>query len=497
MSRPLWAFEKTLQTRMMTDSTSDQIVAWLKSDDNNEDTLRVHGDEWLAMNDVRVNAAIAMYGQCERTLEQLFLSTINTGLCIDLLKAIAANPHINIRTKDQILDRWLQADGIRDKDYEVALCLFLNPEIRPFEVMTILTDSRGGRRPEVKMDVKRQLHAVQYLTMNARNNDGWYESNLNDINHSGLFSWLLRLLCHEEVLQDDKPLFILDFLFPLLKDEHIATQIDLKRYREPLAFLDIDLRDRSLPTVEEIDRVLASCHKDRFEYEEDNIELSCLREFFCKVFLLASGQPDWQRSFADSRDEHLRATFFTSAPYRMIFKHANQLGYDIDERYFHEKEKLDYEKLPNGELLAELDNLETKHSHKFMDWMSENLSFYKDIRGRKFLRQLNLFLDYFHKEARESCDTYEEDFDDRPRPLDVSDLREINEQEESTRRKLDALEAKIQAIAQDINKIDISTADVLDRIKSDLQDLRAEVNEDQHFDRGYLINLIRAILGIR
>ena len=55
----------------------------------------------------------------------------------------------------------------------------------------------------------------------------------------------------------------------------------------------------------------------------------------------------------------------------------------------------------------------------------------------------------------------------------------------------------IQAIAQDINKIDISTADVLDRIKSDLQDLRAEVNEDQHFDRGYFINLIRAILGIR
>lgn len=464
----------------MADATSDQIVAWLKSDENNESTLSAHANDWLAMNDPKVNAAIALHGRCPETLEQLFHSTDNTHL----LHAIAANPNISSRLRDQILDRWLEADSLHDKDYEMALCLFLNPEIRPSGVMDLLTGRDLGK--------KRKLFALSYLAMNVSQSEGWYESNLSNINDSGFVFWLLRLICNEgkpywELEENFHREEIISFLSRLLDNERLAKRIRLGPYKQPL------------PTAKDIDTLLGYYDTEEAEttYHSDYYIFDSVRGVFDKLIQLGGNHPAWQRSFAESRDQLLKARFFKSASYRVIFKHATQLRYDIDERYFNEKDKLDYRRMPNGELLAELDDLETQHGYQVLEWISENRSFYREVHGRKFLKQLALFNERLHREVRaESGDAYEEDYD-RPRPLDASDLQRIDKYEETARRKLDALQAEIKSISNNIDKNDIGTGAVLRQVKHDLQSLRAEVRETKYSDRGYLINLLRTILGMR
>ena len=463
----------------MADATSDQIVAWLKSDQNNESTLSAYANDWLAMHDPKIDAAIALHGRCPKTLEQLFFSTVTT----DLLHAIAANPNISFRVRDQILDRWLEADWIHDNDYEMALCLFLNPEIRPSSVMDLLSERDFGK--------KRKLFALSYLAMNVRQSEGWYESNLSNINDSGFVFWLLRLICNEgkpywELEENFHREEIISFLSRLLDNERLAKRIRLGPYKQPL------------PTAKDIDTLLGYYDTEETEtpYQSDFYMFDSVRGVFYKLVQLAGSHPAWQRSFAESRDQLLQATFFKSASYPVIFKHATQLRYDIDERYFNEKNALNYRRMPNGELLAEIDDLEAQHGYQVLEWISENRSFYKKVYGRKFLRQLNLFAEYVHKEVRESGNAYEEDYD-LPRPLDESDLQEIKRYEERVRQKFNTLQVEMKSISNNIDKNDSGTRAVLGQIKHDLQSLRAEVREAKYSDRGYLINLLRAILGMR
>ena len=493
MSRSLWTFEQSLETTMMVDASPNQIVAWLKSDENNEKTLAHYGAEWLALDDPKVNAAIALHGKCGDVLDQIFNKSKDNAL----RQAIAANPHLNWATRDSILDRWLVAKSVRNHDYEVALCLFLNPKITPSAVMDMLASN------DRELDVRRKLWAVAYLTMNVRENNGWYEANIHDINFCGLIPWLIRLLC--EPSSDTKErnrLSILDFFYPLLNDESLAQRIDFGLFRPSLGFMDIDFEDRSLPTVKDIEGVLSSCGEAEDEYGQENYELSSYTEFFCKLIQLADHQPDWQRSFASSSREELRAAFYKTAPAHIIFRASSQMAHEIDERYFYEKEKLNYKKLPNGKLLTELDELEAENP-KITEWMAENPSFYSHPSGRKFLRQLDRYYDHVHQEAKQDTERYKIDRDDRP--LTAFDLKEIRKREESVLAGLAVLEEQIRAISNRLDNEEVESGyernENTKKINRDLTEIRERIIllgiTSEQASQGYFVNLVKAFLGLK
>ena len=493
MSRSLWTFEQSLETTMMVDASPNQIVAWLKSDENNEKTLAHYGAEWLALDDPKVNAAIALHGKCGDVLDQIFNKSKDNAL----RQAIAANPHLNWATRDSILDRWLVAKSVRNHDYEVALCLFLNPKITPSAVMDMLASN------DRELDVRRKLWAVAYLTMNVRENNGWYEANIHDINFCGLIPWLIRLLCDPKSdTKESEQLAILDFFHPLLSDESLAKQMDLRLFRPSLGFMDIDFTDRSLPTVEEIEGVLRACGEPEDKYGQENYRLSWYMEFFCKLLELADQEYDWQDSFASASFEQLRATYYKTVPVHRIFSNSAQMAHEIDERYFYEKEKLNYKKLPNGKLLTELDELEAENP-KITEWIADNPSFYSHPNGRKFLRQLGRYYDHAHREAQQDTERYKIDRDDRP--LTAFDLKEIRKREESVLTGLAVLEDQVRAISNRLDNEKVESGyerdENIKKINRDLTEIRERITlltiTSAQAGQGYFVNLVKALLGLR
>ncbi len=378
-------FEAQIETILMSDATVDQIVLWLSGPRNNATTLEHYEREWLALNNPKVDAALALYGRSPSCLAQLLESSTD----LRLVRVIAANPACSTDIKSKILNN----KKFSDEQYRVVkLYFFLNPELEPQELIRLVFGYAYSEYPPL---AKAEYGAAFELFQIMLDNDpDWVNRYLPQIKYHGLLQFFLWIFVNGSVAET--PSLLLTLVGILRRHffrSDVISELPLSGFSSQINATG-DSCDFSLylPSAQQFENLLSTANQT-----EDYTSTVC-EEFVIEFIELAfekSTSQQWRNGFKHSKNALMRETFFRRAEVQEIFQYYREIRYvDIDSW------SDDSTVFPGFSRLKSEVTLLMNEDFASVSAISFNLSFYLLPQNRAFLKAIGLYDDSSHQKAR-------------------------------------------------------------------------------------------------